>query len=90
MWAALKGGAWGHVRNACRPLTTSHSPGWTYYFVAFRCCADARGYPAYEPPRGVVPPPKVKPEDKAPEIKVKKPAGPSKRKVKPFTNGGVQ
>jgi sulfatase modifying factor 1 len=40
-FAALKGGAWGHVRNACRPVTTSHSPQWSYYFVSFRCCADA-------------------------------------------------
>lgn len=39
-WAALKGGAWGHVRNACRPVTTSHAPEWRYYFVSFRCCAD--------------------------------------------------
>src|SRR6266511_2408052 len=36
-WAALKGGAWGHVRNACRPVTTSHEPDFTYYFIAFRC-----------------------------------------------------
>lgn len=41
-WAALKGGAWGHVRNACRPVTTSHAPEWRYYFVGFRCCADPR------------------------------------------------
>jgi hypothetical protein len=40
-WAGLKGGAWGHVRNACRPLTTSHPPEFTYYFISFRCCADA-------------------------------------------------
>jgi sulfatase modifying factor 1 len=40
-WAALKGGAWGHVRNACRPMTTSHPPEFTYYFISFRCCADA-------------------------------------------------
>src|SRR5262245_26101787 len=30
-WAGLKGGAWGHVRNACRPMTTSHPPEFTYY-----------------------------------------------------------
>jgi formylglycine-generating enzyme len=40
-YAALKGGAWGHVRNACRPVTTSHEPAFTYYFVSFRCCRDA-------------------------------------------------
>jgi len=37
-WAGLKGGAWGHVRNACRPMTTSHPPEFTYYFISFRCC----------------------------------------------------
>lgn len=40
-WAGLKGGAWGHVRNACRPITTSHPPQFTYYFISFRCCKDA-------------------------------------------------
>lgn len=40
-FAGLKGGAWGHVRNACRPMTVSHPPEFTYYFVSFRCCADA-------------------------------------------------
>ena len=39
-WAGLKGGAWGHVRNACRPMTTSHVAHWSYYFVSFRCCRD--------------------------------------------------
>jgi formylglycine-generating enzyme required for sulfatase activity len=42
-WAGLKGGAWGHVRNACRPMTTSHPPEFTYYFISFRCCSDAAG-----------------------------------------------
>lgn len=41
-WAGLKGGAWGHVRNACRPITFSHPAEFTYYFISFRCCADAR------------------------------------------------
>ena len=40
-FSALKGGAWGHVRNACRPVTTSHTPEFRYYFIGFRCCADA-------------------------------------------------
>ena len=40
--SALKGGAWGHVRNACRPVTTSHEPEFRYYFVSFRCCSDPR------------------------------------------------
>lgn len=41
--AGLKGGAWGHVRNACRPITTSHTPDFTYYFISTRCCRDAEG-----------------------------------------------
>ncbi|MCA9630515.1 MAG: SUMF1/EgtB/PvdO family nonheme iron enzyme [Myxococcales bacterium] len=48
VFAALKGGAWGHVRNACRPVTTSHEPEFTYYFVSFRCCADAGSPPQGE------------------------------------------
>jgi formylglycine-generating enzyme len=40
-FSALKGGAWGHVRNACRPVTTSHVPEFRYYFIGFRCCSDA-------------------------------------------------
>jgi len=42
-FTALKGGAWGHVRNACRPVTTSHEPEFRYYFVSFRCCKDPTG-----------------------------------------------
>ena len=42
-WAGLKGGAWGHVRNACRPITTSHVPQFIYYFISFRCCKDPLG-----------------------------------------------
>ncbi len=42
-FAALKGGAWGHVRNACRPVTTSHPPDFRYYFIGFRCCSEAHG-----------------------------------------------
>ena len=45
-FSALKGGAWGHVRNACRPYTTSHRPEFRYYFIGFRCCADAAPEPA--------------------------------------------
>jgi formylglycine-generating enzyme required for sulfatase activity len=71
MWAGLKGGAWGHVRNACRPMTTSHPPDFTYYFISFRCCADAApdeaaekdptlwrppAPPKHDPPGGVVSP----------------------------------
>jgi hypothetical protein len=46
----LKGGAWGHVRNACRPVTTSHPPDFKYYFISFRCCADASGAAAGNAP----------------------------------------
>jgi formylglycine-generating enzyme len=48
VFAALKGGAWGRVRNACRPVTTSHEPEFTYYFVSFRCCKDPASMPAFE------------------------------------------
>ncbi len=47
VFAALKGGAWGHVRNACRPVTTSHEPEFRYYFVSFRCCADVAANSPY-------------------------------------------
>jgi formylglycine-generating enzyme required for sulfatase activity len=53
-WAGLKGGAWGHVRNACRPITTSHPPQFTYYFISFRCCKDA-DESALPPPSDDVP-----------------------------------
>jgi formylglycine-generating enzyme len=48
VFAALKGGAWGHVRNACRPVTTSHDPTFTYYFVSFRCCQDPASLAPFE------------------------------------------
>lgn len=46
-WTGLKGGAWGFVRNACRPITTSHVAHWSYYFISFRCCQqpDASALP---------------------------------------------
>lgn len=64
-WAGLKGGAWGHVRNACRPVTTSHAAEFTYYFISFRCCADAPmpdpgGAPTWKPPP--IPPLRKSPE----------------------------
>ena len=82
LWAGLKGGAWGHVRNACRPMTTSHTPDFTYYFIAFRCCKDPEGAPVFLPP-GSSPPPEVKPEDRAPIPQPIHPPGPSKKKVEP-------
>jgi formylglycine-generating enzyme required for sulfatase activity len=62
-WAGLKGGAWGFVRNACRPITTKHVPHWSYYFISFRCCRDPdanavepSGEPPWQPPALSVPP----------------------------------
>jgi formylglycine-generating enzyme required for sulfatase activity len=81
-WAGLKGGAWGHVRNACRPMTTSHNPEFTYYFISFRCCADAAGYPVFRPAKAMAAP-EVKAADRAPVPVVKNPVGPSARKVQP-------
>jgi sulfatase modifying factor 1 len=48
-FTALKGGAWGHVRNACRPVTTSHEPEFRYYFVSFRCCTDPASMKPFVP-----------------------------------------
>jgi sulfatase-modifying factor enzyme 1 len=79
-WAGLKGGAWGHVRNACRPMTTSHPPDFTYYFISFRCCADAAGREPYVPARGKKAP-AVPAADRVALPKVTNPAGPSKTKV---------
>jgi formylglycine-generating enzyme len=63
-WAGLKGGAWGHVRNACRPMTTSHPPEFAYYFISFRCCADAAPDPeaARDPALWTPPPPPEHPD----------------------------
>jgi formylglycine-generating enzyme required for sulfatase activity len=92
MWSALKGGAWGHVRNACRPLTTSHSPGFSYYFVSFRCCADptsdgdgGSAPTAYVPPSNAYAAPKVAAQDKAPRVFPRDGGapGPSRTKVPP-------
>jgi hypothetical protein len=79
-WAALKGGAWGHVRNACRPVTTSHEPDFTYYFITFRCCKDAPGSEAYRPDSGA---PAVDAADRAPIPSPVHPPGPSRIKVAP-------
>jgi len=49
-FSALKGGAWGHVRNACRPVTTSHAPEFRYYFIGFRCCRDSTPQPPHDGP----------------------------------------
>jgi hypothetical protein len=80
-WAGLKGGAWGHVRSQCRPMTFSHEPEFYYYFVGFRCCRDAAGAAPWTPSdRAVVAPP-VEPHDFAQEAVVVAGApGPSKTK----------
>jgi hypothetical protein len=81
LWAGLKGGAWGHVRSQCRPMTYSHDPAFSYYFVGFRCCRDAEGGPAWTPSPQAMPPPAVEPHDYAPDpVVVSDPSGPSKTK----------
>jgi len=81
MWAGLKGGAWGHVRSQCRPMTYSHDPAFRYYFVGFRCCRDADEGHSWVPSRHATPPPAVEPHDYAPELVVSIGApGPSKHK----------
>jgi hypothetical protein len=80
-WAALKGGAWGHVRSQCRPVTTSHEPEFYYYFVGFRCCKDATGVPPWTRARNAEEAPVVDAYDFAPEPILPEGApGPSKTK----------
>jgi hypothetical protein len=80
-WSGLKGGAWGHVRSQCRPMTYSHDPGFAYYFVGFRCCADMPDAPRWKPSLQATPAPEVAPHDFAPTaIVVEHPTGPSKTK----------
>lgn len=38
--SSLKGGNWEAHRNACRPATRGHQPGFIYYPLGFRCCRD--------------------------------------------------
>ena len=40
--SGLKGGYWGPIRAACRPMTTAHGETFRFYQVGFRCCANAR------------------------------------------------
>jgi hypothetical protein len=84
MWAGLKGGAWGHVRSQCRPMTFSHAPDFRYYFVGFRCCRDAAGSSPEEkwtPSPEAASPPAVDPHDFAPEpLVVTGAPGPSRTK----------
>jgi hypothetical protein len=78
-WAGLKGGAWGHVRNACRPMTTSHPPDFQYYFIAFRCCREAHGGDPSPPSYAGAP--DVEPANRAPLQDPAYPPGPSQTKV---------
>lgn len=40
------GGPWYRgVRNQCRPKIYTHDEGFYYYFLGFRCCAEADGKP---------------------------------------------
>jgi hypothetical protein len=80
-WAGLKGGGWGHVRSQCRPMTYSHEPEFTYYFVGFRCCRDAAGQPAWKPSPLALAAPAEEPHDFAPDAVVAEGApGPTKGK----------
>jgi formylglycine-generating enzyme required for sulfatase activity len=86
LYSGLMGGAWGHVRNQCRPMTTSHFPHENYYFWSFRCCKDAEGAPSWKLPecKGPdcpIPAPDVEAQDFAPDPVVDPGApGPSKTK----------
>jgi sulfatase-modifying factor enzyme 1 len=80
-WAGLKGGAWGHVRSQCRPMTYSHEPEFRYYFVGFRCCRDVEGAPQWTPSPEAIAPPTVEAHDFAPDtIRPVDAPGPSKLK----------
>jgi hypothetical protein len=40
------GGPWLEgVRNQCRPKIYTHNEGFAYYYLSFRCCAEADGKP---------------------------------------------
>ena len=40
--SGLKGGYWGPIRAACRPITTAHGKLFRFYQIGFRCCANAK------------------------------------------------
>jgi hypothetical protein len=44
--SGLKGGYWGPVRDRCRPETTVHAEGFSFYQIGFRCCSDVPSTPA--------------------------------------------
>lgn len=42
-FSGLKGGYWSYkIRSRCRPMTTVHSPGHSFYQQGFRCCSNAK------------------------------------------------
>lgn len=43
--SGLKGGYWGPVRDRCRPMTTVHAEGFSFYQIGFRCCSDVPNTP---------------------------------------------
>ncbi len=55
--SGLKGGYWGPVRDRCRPMTTVHAEGFSFYQIGFRCCSDVPSSPAAMgvAPAGAVP-----------------------------------
>jgi hypothetical protein len=50
--SGLKGGYWGPVRDRCRPMTTVHAEGFSFYQIGFRCCSDV---PSTPPSRATIP-----------------------------------
>lgn len=44
--SGLKGGYWGPVRDRCRPMTTVHAEGFSFYQIGFRCCSDVPNTPS--------------------------------------------
>lgn len=51
--SGLKGGYWGPVRDRCRPMTTVHAEGFSFYQIGFRCCSDVPSSPTAKPSGGV-------------------------------------
>ncbi len=43
--SGLKGGYWGPVRDRCRPETTVHAEGFSFYQIGWRCCSDVPNGP---------------------------------------------
>ena len=83
-WAALKGGAWGHVRNACRPID-HQSPAGLHLLLhrvslLQRCAGRRTLRPEEQATRAI---PAVEPANRAPCPNPAYPAGPSPTKVGP-------